>query len=319
VFHFGEMTLTPSDTTLPTLHLPIAVRVPPPQISASPSPLNINFGVGSATLTVSNTGGAPLNVSNTNDSTTASAKYVVIDQSSSNFNGWYNIFFTDQGTGSYASDDFVVAVAGTNLTKIVAPGFSQGATLAQSVGNAVHFKIYGDAPGFPNGDPEGVTSATAPVYSFDTTIGATGLSVTGDTISLNLVTAGAPATNLAAGRYWLVVFVDEDSTVGAWVQFDSPQSNGDGGVEFCPFLCGDTAWTLFTDLGATNSALAMHIEEQVPCGVSSFASTSPPTLTIGAGQSAPLTVNASATGSGYLCLDSNDPANPILVVPVISQ
>lgn len=219
VFHFGELTLTPSDVALPVLHLPIAVKVPPPSISVSPTPLTIAFDPGGfnfSFLTITNVGGAPLVISNTNDTTTASAKYVVVDQSSSNTGGWYNDFFTDFGTGAYASDDFMVPVDGTNVSNISVPGFTTGATLAQSVGALIHFKIYADAPGFPNGDPEKVTSSNAPVYAFDTAVGAPGVSVVNDTITLNFAAAGAPATHLATGRYWLLYSSTKipDSVIG---------------------------------------------------------------------------------------------------------
>jgi Subtilase family/PA domain len=330
VFHFAELTLTPSDTTLPVLHLPIAVKVPPPAIAAAPSPLAISIPniatTGNATLTVTNTGGGTLNVTSTNDKTTASTKYVAIDQTSEGNNGFYSTFFTDQGppTGSYASDDFVIAVGGANLTQIVTPGFSTGTALTALAGHGVHFRLFGDAPGFPNGDPEGITSPTLPVYSFDTTIGSTGLSVAGNTISLNLVAAGAPATNLTAGRYWLVVDVDMAfGTDGGWAQFVSNQSNGDGAQEFGPVF-GETQWSPIAGQGGPQSAFAMHIEEQVPCGAA-WLSTSPATLAVGAQQSAPVTVSADSTmfpfpgpgtATAFLCLDSNDANTPVLAVPV---
>ena len=114
-----------------------------------------------------------------------------------------------------------------------------------------------------------------------------------------------------------MVFVDEDSRIGYWTQFDSPQSTGDPGVSF-DRLFGDKAWTAFTDSGAQYSGLAMHIDELVPCGVP-FASFSPSATTIYSGQSDYLSIDVTGTGVGFLCLDTNDPLNPILVVPVISQ
>ena len=326
-FHFGEMTLTPDDTTLPTLHLPIAVKVPPPAIAVSPSPLVINSPhsatTKNGTLTVSNTGGPTLNVTNTNDTTTPTTKFVVIDQPSQGNNGYYATFFTDAGAGSYASDDFVVSASGTNLSLIVVPGFSTGTPLSSLTGAGVHFQVYNNAAGLPDGGPEGL--GNAPVYSYDTTIGSTGLDVTGNTITLDLAAAGAPATNLPAGTYWLVVYVDMAfGTDGGFAQFVTTTGQGNTGAEFGPVFA-ETNWSAITDA----PGFAMHIEEQVPCGAA-WLTTSPPTMSIGGLLSAPLTVTANSalfapvsgiaapgvSRSAYLCIDSNDANNPVLAVPV---
>lgn len=321
-FHFGEMTLTADDTSLPVLHLPIAVKILPPAIAVAPSSLSLSIPppktTRDGTLTVTNTGGPTLNVTNTNDNTTPSTKFVVIDQPSQGNNGYYATFFTDFGTGSYASDDFVAPGNGTNLSAIVVPGFSTGTSLSSLAGTGVHFQIYADAGGLPDGGPEGL--GNAPVYSYDTTIGSTGLSVAGNTISLDLVAAGATATNLPAGTYWLVVFVDMAyATDGGFAQFVTTAGQGNIGAEFGPVFA-ETNWAAITDA----PGFAMHIEEQVPCGAA-WLSTTPPTLTLGGLLSGTVTVTADSTqfptpGHGmtadaFLCIDSNDANNP--VVPVL--
>jgi len=322
-FHFGEMTLTADDASLPVLHLPIAVKVPPPAIAVTPSSLSLNIPppktTANGTLTVTNTGGPTLNVTNTNDNTTASTKFVIIDQPSQGGNGYYATFFTDFGAGSYASDDFVVPANGTNLSAIVVPGFSTGTPLSSLAGAGVHFQIYANAGGLPDGGPEGL--GNAPVYSYDTTIGSTGLSVAGNTISLDLAAAGATATNLPAGTYWLVVFVDMAyGTDGGFAQFVTTTGHGSTGAEFGPVF-GETNWSAITDA----PGFAMHIEEQVPCGAA-WLSAAPPTLTLGGLLSGTVTVTADSTqfpvpGNGssadaYLCIDSNDANNPVVAVPV---
>jgi hypothetical protein len=316
--HFSEVTLTPDDTSLPTLHIPVTIIVPPPHISATPQPLAISIPNGnttaSSTLTVANTGGPTLSVTNTNDTTTANAKFVIIDQPSQGNNGYYSTFFTDQASGSYASDDFVVPVSGANLSKIFAPGFSTGTALTALTGHGVHFRIYGDASGLPNGDPQAITSATPAVYSYDTTIGTAGLSVAGNNISLDLGAIHAPATNLAAGTYWLVVYVDMSfNTDGGWAQFVTTLGQGATGAEFGPVF-SETTWSHITNA----PGFAMHVEEQVACGAA-WLSTNTPTLSVGADASLPLTVSADSTkfpgaatsAAAFLCLDSNDAANPV--------
>ena len=200
-FHFGEMLLTPSDTTLPTLHLPIAVKVPPPSIAVSPSAQTITIPHGSTTSTgevdVTNTGGPTLNVTNTNytDATVENA-FIVIDQVSGGSNGWYSTYFPDFSNGYFASDDFTVSDVSTNLSKIQTPGFGVGTTLSAHAGAGMHFRIYPDAGGVPASDPLTDASNSVSVWHYDTTIGAAGLSVAGDTITLDLTTAAASATAL---------------------------------------------------------------------------------------------------------------------------
>src|SRR5262249_30753863 len=81
-FHFGEMTLTPNETELPALHLPIAVVVPPPKLSV-PHSVSISLANGNTTSTaplpVKNVGGPELQITNTNfvDATTTYPYYLV--------------------------------------------------------------------------------------------------------------------------------------------------------------------------------------------------------------------------------------------------
>ncbi len=318
--HFAEIQLTPDDATLPTLHLPVAIAVPPPTITADPKPIAISIPNGSTTastaLNVNNIGGGTLNVTNTN-ANTGGAPYVVIDQPSQGNNGYYATFFTDYGSGSYTSDDFVVSASGTNLSKIVIPGFSTGTALSALTGHGVHFRIYANAAGLPDGGPEGL--GNAPVYSYDTTIGATGLSVVGNTITLDLVAAGATATNLAASTYWLTVYVDMGySADGGFAQFVTTAGQGSTGAKFGPVF-GETNWSAIPDA----PGFAMHIEEQAPCGAA-WLSTNTASATIGTDSSVVVNVSADSTqfpgaassATAFLCIDSDDANNPVIAIPV---
>jgi hypothetical protein len=336
-FHFGEMTLTPDDTTLPTLHLPIAVKVPPPAIAVAPSPLVINIPhsgtTKSGTLTVTNTGGPTLNVSNTND-TTSFGPLVILDQASQGNNGDYSDLFTDIGPeGIYMAEDFQVTDVSTNLSKLSFPGFVTGSTsLAGYAGNNIHFEIYADNAGVPNGNPE--TVAPSYIWNYVAVIGSTpGLSVAGNTISIDLAAAGAAATALPAGTYWLVAYPETQYSTSAWAQFESVTTFGNNAHVINPL--GDfgfgTNWIAITDpsYGATNPGMALHIEASVPCGAA-WLSTNPPTMSIGGLLSAPLTVTANSalfapapgiaapgvSRSAYLCIDSNDANHPVVAVPV---
>jgi hypothetical protein len=325
LFHTGELVLTPSDPLLTPLHLPIAVRVPPPAIAVAPTALDISIPStqtqASATLTVSNLGGPTLNVTNTNDTTSMNGKSVVIDQVSQGNYGFYSDYFPDYMHGFYAADDFQVYVPGTNLSKLSFPGFMTGSTpLSGFTGKKIHFQIFSDASGVPNGNPE----SGVPVYNFVATIGSTpGLSVAGNTISIDLNAAGAPPTNLNPGRHWMVVW-PEINYSSAWAWFESVSTFGYNAHNIDPgnLLGNGTAWEDNTT-GGDFPGMAMHIEAVVTCGAS-WLTTTPSTLGLGGKLSGTVTVTASnlpgtgtpRTVSAWLCIDSNDANTPVLAVPV---
>jgi subtilisin family serine protease len=331
--HFGELVLTPSDTTLPTLHLPIAIALQPPAISVSPAQVAISIAHGSttknATLTVTNTGGPTLTVSKTND-TAGNGSYVVLDQPSQGNLGDYSDFFPDIPEGLYIAEDFQTTAASTNLDKLSFPGFVTGATaLSGFAGTPITFQIYTDNAGAPSGNPE--TVAPSYVWSYAATIGSNaGLNLDNNTISLDLVAAGAPPTALPPGRYWVTVFpqIPYGATgAGPWAWFESPVTFGNNAHVINP--AGDfgigTNWIAITDPANGDSfpGMAIHIEGQVPCGAT-WLSTSPSSLSLSGLSSAPVTVTADSTkfpgaatsANGFLCLDSNDAKFPVLAVPV---
>jgi hypothetical protein len=328
-FHFGEMVLTPDDATLAPLHLPIAVKVPPPTIAASPSPVIISIPNGNTTsgapLTVTNVGGPTLSVTNTNDNTSLMGATVVLDQASQGNDGFYSDLFTDFAHGFYAADDFQTVAVSTNLSKLSFPGFMTGATpLSELPGTKIHFQVFADNAGIPNGNPE--TVAPSYVYSFVATIGTTnGLNVANDTISIDLNAAGAPGTALPPGRYWIVVWPELVYANGPWAWFESETTFGYNAHNIDPAGLGggSTAWTDNTSSGGF-PGMAIHMEGFVPCGAP-WISTTPSTLTLDGKLSDTVTVTADSTqfpvpgpgtATAFVCLDSNDAATPVLAVKV---
>ncbi len=323
-FHFGEMLLTPDDGS-PVLHFPVAVGVPAPAI-AVPAALSINIPTGSHTastpLGVANNGGPTLNVTNTNLVDAGPYAYLVLNQATDTSYGYYAGYYTNAGTGAYNADDFVVAGNGVNLSRIVAPGFvgAPGAPLNTLTGHLVHFRIYHDQANHPDGAPEaGTTPNNAPAWAFDAVIGTTpGLSVAGGTITLDLAAAGSN-TNLAAGRYWFLVYPEQNVTTdGQWAWNVSKQGSGNPINYFAPYYGPTTAW------GADNGhpGMALRIEQRIACGAP-WLSATPGTLSLGGLQNGPVTVSADSalfgSGSsaiGYLCLQSNDANAPLTAVRV---
>lgn len=323
-YHFGEVVLTPSDTSLPDLHLPLAVAIPEPNIEAA-SELSITIPASassaSSNLEIDNTGGPTLVVTDTNFQDAGPAyAYVTLDQPSQGNNGFYSSFFTNYHMGSYVSDDFTTRDPLTDLSVIEAPGFSTGLSLSSLTGHMVHFEIYGDDSGLPDGAPETTASSNAvPIWSFNATIGTTpGLDVDGDTIRLNLDQASASATALPPGTYWVTVYPEINlTTQGGWALFASTVGHGNPLVAFGPVF-GDTDWAPDSEF----PGLALHLEQKVACGAP-WLTTSPSTLSIDGLSSDTVAVTADSTqfASGtsvaaYLCIQSNDADEPIHTVRV---
>ena len=332
--HFGEMTLTPSDPTLATLHLPIAVAVPPPTIVAQPNPLaitNVGTSSASAQLTVSNIGGPTLNVSQ--DNGLASPYYYTwINQVTPFTYGYTSTQYAARVPGAtdyFAADDFTVTGnSPVNLADIYVPGFAQPNGLSTFGANLqLHWRIYTDAAGKPSGNPD----SGAALWSFDATASSPGVYVGAvqypDDIFLSLATAGAPSTALPAGHYWLVVYptfpclgVGSACTSGQWYWLTSSNGAGSSAVNIAP-QTPSPAWAPIDP--STGAGLAMFIDSQISCAAPTppwLSQTGLP-LTLGGLGSANVTVTATSPLGGtnttaYLCLDSNDTNNPILPIQV---
>jgi hypothetical protein len=333
-FRFSEVTLTPDDASLPNLHLPAAIAVLPPAIAVTPASLAFSIPSGSSTqdqtLTVANVGGPTLNVTSTNyiDPTPQYA-YVTIDQSDLSSSGVMSDLFTDFASGQYVSDDFTVADPATDLALIRVPGFMTVPTsLASLVGQPVHFRIYRDAAGIPNGAPEKPQSDpnNPPTWQFDRSIGQSGLNVTGDTITLDLTAAGAPPTNLAPGTYWVTVYPELSYSGlggGGWAAVLANSGSGNPAQMVAP-TSGIPNWvSISSHYGTPLSDMAMHVEQKVACGAP-WLSATPGSLSLGGLSNAPLTVSVDSSNFdggvtsevGYLCIQSTDAGKPTAVVRI---
>jgi hypothetical protein len=230
--------------------------------------------------------------------------------------GIYSDYITDAGGGT-AAEDFQVAGANVDLARIVAYGFTTTLPLDELYGNFVHYRIYRDAGGKPDGAPDSNPPVNnPPVWSFDAQIGDWDIDTTNDTITLDL-TAAAQHTNLAAGHYWLLVYPEMTSNYFGWAWFGSDVNSGSKAVTLTTGTGAD--WKVHTDPGG---GMALRIEQTVACGAP-WLSATPPLLTIGALGSANASVSVDSTkfgggnsAVGYLCLQSNDPVTPVSVVRV---
>jgi hypothetical protein len=318
---FGELVLTPDDGS-PVLHMPIAVAVPPPTIAVGSTNLTFNIPSGATTqsgdLQVGNTGGPTLTV-DTNYAPAGSVTYTLLDQPASYRYGYYSTYDIDYAPYRfYAAQNFQVTGSNVNLLRIVAYGLMTTVGFDYLYNQPVHFRIYRDAGGKPDGSPESNTPlSNAPVWSYDADVGGWDLDTTDDNITLYL-TIDAPPTNLAAGNYWLVVYPEMDDMYFGWVWWGSDVNSGSPALSLAAAYALD--WTAH-DAEGEPPGMALKIEQQITCGAP-WLSVAPPQLNLGALANATASVTVDSTkfggnsATGFLCLHSNDAKNPIKLVRV---
>lgn len=318
---FGTAVLTPATGTAPVLRMPVGVSVQPPVISmpASLSSTLSTNSAGSASFTIGNTGGSNLSYTFLNSGTAPGS--LVNTTGTVTGSGFRSTSFTDPATAGnqaqFSADDFVLTQS-TQLTSLFVEGFTLVAPPLSTVSPTLTWSLYPDAGGLPAGNPRSAPGAAVWTY----TAGATSAGVTtvsdanGDNILLNLTAAGQNVT-LPPGRYWLVV--NANSTfANRWSWYVTTQVSGTSGIATISVsTTGTGAWAANTTTG-----LSMQVRGLLPCGApwisGTYATTG--TLARGASRSALTAINSTglAAGSylGNVCVQSNDPATPVLAVPL---
>jgi hypothetical protein len=332
-FRFGEVILSPPGTApvvslSPGLHLPVAVAVPPPQVTPAANAVNIALAgkpTGSATLALSNPGiGTMLFAPQTG----GTAPFVWLDQVSGDYYGQYSTHFTGLGSGDsdfYVADDFTISGnGGIDLSSIVAPGFTPTHSLASfGAGLPLHWRIYADSQGLPSSDPD---SGGVAAWSYDATAGSPGVDVTNGTISLDLV-AAHQATALAAGRYWLVVYPDlpcNDRGNGCsegWAWLNSWQGSGAVWAGIAPQVGGASNWSNQSNDSA-GLGLALTLTTTANCSLPDWLTLTPDFGAVGSVATTAVTFTATAAGyapansaTTYVCLATSYQSDVGTVVP----
>jgi subtilisin family serine protease len=314
-WHFGTLVLDPPGARqkvpfanqrlpLPTLRLPIGVAVQPPQI-AVPAVVGAAAaagGNGSGATSVANTGGSTLAFSIDN---TGYATLPVYGASRGTVgSGFRSTFYTDQGTGQFASDDFTLAVE-TRITTLFAEGFVVSGAALPSIAGSLTWSIFPDAGGQPAGNPQ--TSPGAAVWRYTASPTSAGVSTAGNAIGLDLLAAGQDVV-LPPGRYWFVPHVNT-TFANRWAWYASMEGDG----SFRTVSPGSsTTWSTVTSF----AGLSMKIEGQVTCGAPWLGAFNPGMGTVAPGASQPVAFAVHAAGlapgnyTGHYCVSSNDPQNP---------
>jgi len=319
-----EVLLLPDDATLSPLHMPVAYQVPAPKLQVMPTILNlgtVGSGPASANVTLKNTGGGSLAVTQGNS---GNANYEWVHQTTRYMWGQSSTQYAARENGAaenFSAEDFTVTgFATANLSVIYTPGFAFPDSLA-SFGPQLplHWRIYADVGGRPSGNPE---NSSAPVWSFDTTAANAGVAIgsarSPDDLQLNLAAAGAPPTALTPGHYWLVVYptfaclgAGAGCTTGAWYWASS--AAGSGGPPQTIELGTPTA-SGWSEIDPTiGKGLALQIASTVSCSVPSWLSQTGLPVTLGEKGTASTTVTATAplggaAATGYLCAATASPA-----------
>lgn len=308
---FGALTLTSTgnDTASrsPDLRLPIAVAVRAPELTLSTETIAISAPANSsrsANFSVwSNSNPVDFTIS-----TSGSGSGAVVSQSSLGAtSGFATGFFSNFGIGLYAGDDFVVA-ASSRITRISTDLFNVGALAGPAT--VVQWSIFPDAGGVPAGNPE--TSPGAAVWRFSTPLSGPGVSLVGGVLRLDLVAAGQNVT-LPPGRYWLVPQVNT-TFANRYAWFASNEGNGTPPRTIQPSLAppGNT-WNVPANAPA---GLAFNITGTVGCGAPWIAGVAPASGRGSAGSPASVSFTVNTAGlapgnyTGFVCVNSNDPARP---------
>ena len=320
---FGRVDLTEGASHSPVQHLTVALKGNPPTIQLTPTSLAATLlrnTTTTQTISVANTGGAPLNWS-----VVSSGNGVVWNQPASVNSGWPSDYSTADTAGAYAAADFVVSSAGP-VTKITANGFDNVSPVVAPT--SITWRIYGDAGGKPNGNPEDGSGA-APVWTYTAGPTSAGVSMTnGRDIIINLAAAGQ-TVNLTPGTYWFSVAPtypnpfpsSGTSTAGPWYWFGATQQGALGmltGDEY-----GASDWTATTTYSAATTVkdFAFKIEGTIACGAP-WLSLSPTSGTNTTGTNTPVTATFDATGmsagvyNATACFGSNDPVTPVATAAV---
>ena len=314
-WNFGQLVLTPvvagSRTPPPTLHLPIAVVVPPPVIQLPDlvaSALQAGRS-GRATTTVANTGGSPLVYSFDNSGSGLATLANALGQNATT--GYRATRYADPAAAGFAAqfsaDDFSLS-APTRILSLRAEGFVVSGSALTAVSPTLTWAIYPDAGGVPAGDP--LRSPGAAAWTLTAPVNAPGVDTAGAAITLDLVAAGA-TVDLAPGRYWLLVHTNS-TFANRWAWYASTTLGSGGFAGLNVSTAGAGAWAANT----TSPGLSMRVVGEVACGAPWMGAVSPPMGTLAAGASRASTIQLSAAGlttgvrEAFYCVGSNDPVSP---------
>jgi len=263
----------------------------------------------SADLTIASSGGSDL-VFDINPNAKGDA--TIVDQPTSS-NGGILSRFIPGVNGIIAADDMTLGGT-TTITSVTTEGFQNGADLVNTA-LQVNLYIWADDGGVPAGSP--FAQATNSVYEIAVPVPSAGLSLDGDTITLDLVELGNTAM-LDAGTYWIGVL---PITTASWGWFYGPSETGTANAVLIGAAFGVPAWTPLVNLGIAEQSLNLNVNAQVDCGAP-WLTEDPTSGVLAPGTSSNVTVTFDSTGftrgsyGAFECAETNEAATPSTVIPV---
>ncbi|WP_244243989.1 S8 family serine peptidase [Marilutibacter alkalisoli] len=319
-WHFGQVVLEPADPDaahVAPLRMPVAISVPAPQLELDAGDgldLTLPGGTsGQLSLALANVGGGTLEWDY--QASGAVSSVVFASDNGSIGSGSRSGYFTDQGTGTYAADDFVMTETG-RIDFMAARGFVVGANDADpmSIASSMTWAIYADDGGKPAGYPK-MDPDTA-LWSHTAGPGAPGHGFSSRWVTFDPSAAGEEVM-LPPGTYWLHVHFDTPFA-NRWAWYQSAQGVGSQAQGVVSPETGN----VWGPTSATNPGLAFQVNAASSCGAAWLTAAAPSAGQVGAGQSQTVQLNLSAVGlepgeyDTRACFSSNDPGMPVSSVPV---
>ncbi|MFA5683439.1 MAG: S8 family serine peptidase [Lysobacteraceae bacterium] len=327
-WNFGYIILTPSDASLPTLSLPVAIYATQPSPTAvvsAGSEFNVNEGdttplAGNFTLSNESIYAALDWSLRTTQYTGALWDQPNADGSTSGIVSTY--YNAPNNTGAYTTDDFELA-GHSNVTQLYVSGFVGAGSGALGTATAIDWWVFAadESTGLPLGNPE--TAPGTALFTHTSAPNAPGVVISGGNITLNLATAGRTLP-LPAGRYWVTAYPRFNSTASRWNIYTQGVVKGEQAHLFSPVLFGGVPeWEGLSEvLQAAPLDLVFRVTGNHACGAPwlTVAGSGSGTVAINDEVQIDFTVNPSGLAPGVhrgnICIQSNDANRPVIPVPI---
>lgn len=337
-WYYGDLSLTPADATIPTAHLPIAIRPATAKLVVDTDSIAVSASAGGTanrTVVISNGGNPSLNWSIPTDR----LQGTVIKRKASDSGLQDRTIVTSSTTtaiestnanNAYGADWFDIHGNGTKLVSLQMEGFSSTGAAVSTFATQFAWRIWADnGSNAPNGRPgKTVAGDQDPVFQFPAAAGGlppagAGLSYDGQSVRLDLAAAGAASPALAAGRYWLNMAPSISGTGTIYYQLLSQVSGKTPAAQYSlpnNSTASNKAWrdTTTSSLGGAGyNGYAMEVVVDATCGASwmTYDSMSG-SIGLAGSKAVAVTFNASGLSPGtyktYLCVSGNGTSPPYL-------
>jgi hypothetical protein len=332
---FGELVLTPSNPSIPTSRMAIAVRKANPDIDVTPVSVTQSVGVGGSVvvpITVANVGNPTLTWSVDG---AGLGNVPLLEQPNNGANGVSTGFYLNQtpaAAGTYNADD-ATPTDNMTLRTIRAEGFmtGTGTQTMQALAQSITWRLYSDSAGVPAGNPD--AGAGGEIWSCNRTPtgpNSAGLTFnTADgaqfTLDASAATGCAAAPALTANtKYWVSVTPNllSTSTGRRWAWFRATVASGSNAKIIQPVITPTIPTWQDADAAPNLPARALRLSGDVQCGAPWLSFSGSGSLGLGGQTVVNATLDATSLAIGtyraFACISTggSDPATAKVVVPI---